>query len=1150
MKQPNPFVLSAIGLFFLVMQPHAAADKGLLKNASLKLVTREILTAKIKKVEAASDQPEEVKTKLVELYRKALGNLEEAKTSAERAAAFQNETQTAPVQTQLIREQIKASESADPLDTLDVTLEMPLERIERHLQKEQADLTAVDARLADFERRLADEKDRPAVIRQRLAEGAEKKEAIAGALRAPSATDEIPSMNEARGWVLQTKIAALSAEINMLNQELLSQPMRVELLKTSRDQAALQVSRIDMRVKALSELVNRKRQIEAEQAKIEAEETRDETTGLDPMLVRFADRNAELTGELNEMVARFDQLEKGQAEAKNLAERIEADYTDAEATLETTGWTMGLGHLLIENRETLPDVRAYTRKARVREKEIVDSVVRQLQHREEARRINNVDQTVAALETQIPVDKRSDLRDRLRYLVEQRQTLLKKALEVDELYLNRLRELDTAERGLLDVLRAYKDFLSEHLLWLRTADPTGLGDLRNLPDEVRRLILPARWSGLARAFIGQVAHSPSAWLAFLLIAALVWKRRALIAAIKEISGRVGRPTSDRFAYTLRALVLTLLAAAPLPLLLALPGWQLQVSEQGTDLSHAVGISLIRVAVILYFLRALRMMFIPQGLAAAHFSWPASTVTLLRVNLDRLTWILAPTLLVDRLAIDMNPVETGGLIARLGLMVISVSVALFFYRVFHPKRGVLAHHKMRYEAGVLVRANKLWLPLLCAFPLLPAALAPIGYIYSAKTLTEMFLFSLWMIAGLVVIRALVLRWLLVVRRRLAYQAALERQQAVIAARKQAGELEAKDEEGGVLQVEEPEVDLQALSDDTHQLIREAMIFAGLVGLYMIWSPLFPAMRIFDDISLWHYTVTVEGVERSLPITLADLGVALIILLGMGVLAKRLPAVLEMILLQRFDMSAGSRYTVKTLTNYVIAAVGILLVLNTIGLRWSQLQWLVAALGVGIGFGLQEIVANFISGLIILFERPIRVGDIVTVGDTDGVVTKIRIRATTIRNWDRKELLVPNKEFITGRLLNWSLSDQMIRVAITVGVAYGTDVDRALDLMREAAEEHERVLDDPKPILSFEGFGDNSLTLILRVFLASIDYRLSTITELHKAINRKFAQAGINIAFPQRDVHMDVAGPLEVRVVSDPSDPEAGKRSSSAQNKPED
>jgi small-conductance mechanosensitive channel len=106
------------------------------------------------------------------------------------------------------------------------------------------------------------------------------------------------------------------------------------------------------------------------------------------------------------------------------------------------------------------------------------------------------------------------------------------------------------------------------------------------------------------------------------------------------------------------------------------------------------------------------------------------------------------------------------------------------------------------------------------------------------------------------------------------------------------------------------------------------------------------------------------------------------------------------------------------------------------------------------------------------------------------------------------------------------------------------------MKEAAEEHERVLDDPKPILTFEGFGDNSLTLILHAFLGSIEYRVSTISELHKAINRKFAQAGIKIAFPQRDVHMDVAGPLEVRVVSHPADAEAGKQPSAAQNKPED
>jgi len=152
--------------------------------------------------------------------------------------------------------------------------------------------------------------------------------------------------------------------------------------------------------------------------------------------------------------------------------------------------------------------------------------------------------------------------------------------------------------------------------------------------------------------------------------------------------------------------------------------------------------------------------------------------------------------------------------------------------------------------------------------------------------------------------------------------------------------------------------------------------------------------------------------------------------------------------------------------------------------------------------------------------------VTVGDTDGVVTRIRIRATTIRNWDRKELLVPNKEFITGRLLNWTLSDQVIRIVIGVGVAYGSDTDKALTLMKEAAAEHADVLEDPAPVVIFEGFGDSSLSLTLRAYLGAIDKRFPITSDLHQAIDRKFKDAGIVIAFPQRDVHLDISEPLRL------------------------
>jgi potassium efflux system protein len=196
--------------------------------------------------------------------------------------------------------------------------------------------------------------------------------------------------------------------------------------------------------------------------------------------------------------------------------------------------------------------------------------------------------------------------------------------------------------------------------------------------------------------------------------------------------------------------------------------------------------------------------------------------------------------------------------------------------------------------------------------------------------------------------------------------------------------------------------------------------------------------------------------------------------------------------------------------------------------------VAALSVGIGFGLQEIVANFISGLIILFEQPIRVGDTVTVGTTSGRVTKIRIRATTIRDFDRRELLVPNKEFITQQLLNWSLSDQVTRLTVEVGVAYGTDLDQVIAIAHEAAHQHPMILNDPAPLITFDEFGDNSLLIKVRFFLDQLDTRLVTSSELRLDINRRLNKAGIVVAFPQRDIHLDTSEPLEIRMMRNESE----------------
>lgn len=331
----------------------------------------------------------------------------------------------------------------------------------------------------------------------------------------------------------------------------------------------------------------------------------------------------------------------------------------------------------------------------------------------------------------------------------------------------------------------------------------------------------------------------------------------------------------------------------------------------------------------------------------------------------------------------------------------------------------------------------------------------------------FINTLWLVIALVLVQQLAEHWLLLSRRRIAYKAALERRKALQEQRAEGGE--GADVERAP-EVEEPRINLVALSKESRKLLTAAVLVAGAFGLWFIWSGALPALELLDKVALWQQSITIEGKEQLAPVTLNDL-----------------------------------------LTVLLIILVSV-----------------VAALGVGIGFGLQEIVANFICGLIILFEQPIRVGDYVTVGETDGTVTRIRIRATTILTRERKELLVPNKEFITGRLLNWSLSDQSSRLEVPVGIAYGADVELAEKLLLEAAQEHPRVQEEPAPFVYFDQFGDSALQLELRCVIDSLDYRITVLSELHHAINRKFRTAGMPIPFPQRDVHLDLQGPLEVRL----------------------
>jgi potassium efflux system protein len=244
-----------------------------------------------------------------------------------------------------------------------------------------------------------------------------------------------------------------------------------------------------------------------------------------------------------------------------------------------------------------------------------------------------------------------------------------------------------------------------------------------------------------------------------------------------------------------------------------------------------------------------------------------------------------------------------------------------------------------------------------------------------------------------------------------------------------------------------------------------------------------------------------------------------------LAKTIRFTLRDEMLPRMEVPQGVGDSITTLIYYALATVGFMIALVAAGFQLSQLTLAVGALGVGIGFGLQSIARDIVSGVVLLYERPLRVGDWVEVANLLGVVTDIGIRASRVRTRDGAEVVVPNGELISGHVANWTLSDRRHRVHVDIGVAYGTDPEKVLDILMKAAQSHPDVLVNPAPRALFKGFGDSSLDFELRVWTQNTErgWQAPLISDLSVAINKALAKNGIEVPFPQRDLHLRSISP---------------------------
>jgi len=908
---------------------------------------------------------------------------------------------------------------------------------------------------------------------------------------------------------LNAELARLDAQTALRRQELAGNSLLQDLGNSRRSLFEERIQRIEQELLELQNLINDKRRASSEKT-LEEQSREAQKLGSDSLLANESGLNIKLSDYLLQATERLNRLTRQNLETKQKLDSLNQAGQALDEQISVLQGSLLLSRILYQQKQALPSVRIDGNLA----DQIADLRLYQFELAQQREAIGNASAYVDRLLAEQASDTPSaQTRSALLELVTTRRELIDRLNRELNALLNESITLQLNQKQLHSTAQALRATLDEQMFWIPSNKPLDLDWFKAVPRLLERQLTEMPWGATLRQLGAGLTERPLLFLPLLLlIGVLLWRRGYLYRKLGELHQDVGHFKRDSQLHTPMAILLNLLLALPGTLFLALCGFALQMDARGQNLYMAEAFFQMAQAWLVFY--TLYRILADGGVAELHFRWQRDQVAFLHRQTRRLGLVVMALVAVVSIA-EHQP-------ASLAEDVIGISVVLTCFALM-----AWLLNRLLLSGPAREHASPLRLLLGLLFMLLPLALIlamAFGYYYTALKLSDRLINTLYLLAIWLIVEATFVRGLSVAARRLAYQRALSKRQA-----------QSKEgADGGEAVVEEPTLDIEQVNQQSLRLIRLVLLGTFLLGLYWVWADLISVFTYLDTITLYEYSSGSGEAASLVPISLSDVLGALIIVGITVALARNLPGLLEVLVLSRLSLAQGSAYATTTLLSYLIVSVGFVVTLATLGVSWDKLQWLVAALSVGLGFGLQEIFANFISGLIILFERPVRIGDVVTIGNLSGTVSKIRIRATTITDFDRKEIIVPNKTFITGQLVNWSLNDTVTRITLKIGVGYGSDLDLVRKLMLQAAQDNPRVLREPSPQVFFLTFGESTLDHELRMHVRELGDRNPATDEINRAIDRMFREHGIEIAFRQVDVHVknldQIEQPLERRVIA--------------------
>jgi potassium efflux system protein len=1094
---------------------------------------------------------DEEKTAAIDALSKSLDNLASSATFEGQArelntAAAQATDRAEQVRSQLA-EALPPAESVIPQGVTSKEFESFMAEARAELQRANEEVTTLET---ESTRRAARVESIPVL----LAELRERLGQVDVEAESPRPSEEARSLGVATRVRFQTESRAIRQQIDALESELASYNARGDLLRLRISQArrrAEQAERVvDAAVAAQATVREAEAQRASEGAARLAERTRAFAEDL-PVVTEIIDHNNSVAERLSDPEGVRTQLADAERALAGLDEYLRGLRARSARTrekIEAAGQTEAAGLLLRSEYQALPERAELRRRFRVTTDQLSRAQYAELDLEDRIEELTPppLSEVMEEVPEDIPVP-RDEVERIVSELLTQLADNLRTLENLHQAYFSTLLKVQTRSRELSSEIDAYREYIIERILWVPSVERGRLWDFQTMGQAFAWSYNPVTWGRLVIAGVAEATKRP--WTIALpvggILFGLLLRRRAL-ARLRAAAAIAGDPTRDNVGTTTAAIGATFILTLPVPSMLwllavlaELVGSSANVDVVLSEFGEATQMGLARA--VIYFIFGCGMMEIcrPDGLGPAHFRWPTAACAAIR----RHTWWLLLVILVlgsglhaMRTLEDTAYISSGG---RLLFIAGMIAIAVYIILLLRPSGPVMASHRRRYPFGWVTRARWAWFLFLLAIPITLITLSLARYALTAYVLNRRLLISVALLVGVMVLAALLKRLVRASRRR---ASALGTAPSTLRGRQSRRSMQ-----------------LQA-----RQLLRGGVVVLTVIVLYSVWADTAPALRVLDRVTVWpSFSVIEEGDEpppaptptpptgeqsgsSSTPtltpgmplqtsvssstepradaraVRVSDVISALAIALITIVASRNLPAMAEILVIGRLPLDSGGRFAMRTLLRYFILIFGISLTFSAIGIGWSTIQWLAAALTFGLAFGLQEIFANFVSGLIILFERPVRVGDVVTVGDVTGTVTEIRMRAATVTDWDRKELIIPNKSFITDRVINWTLSDPTLRVTIPIGVQFGSDTETVNRVLHSCARASPFVLRKPAHLVVFRGFGEHMLKFDVRVYIASIDDLLKAQHDVCMRLEKALRDEGIQVAIPQRGVMLDTAG----------------------------